>query len=255
MEPTTAMDAISKAHLVTVVTWPVAVSHARLKALRAMLSQDERERLAGMPANTRAQEFIVGRAGSREILARICGCAPGEIIFKSGPRGKLDLAFPNAPIAFNLSHSSGICAFAFGQAAAIGIDIEQSQPHFHDVLDSTLTQREATQLARVPAVRQQDIFFRAWVAKEAYLKATGDGLAGGFHSLELDFDALPELRPVTIQNHVDGSGEWFFHAFEVGHSLLGAVAVKATHRNFTVKIHHERTEDALSGRDAFILEH
>ena len=233
------MDTISKANVVTVVTWPVAVSSARLQKLKAMLSLDERERLAGIPAYTRAQEFIVGRAGSRELLARILGCQPGEVIFKSSARGKPCLAFPNAPITFNLTHSGGICAFAFGQASAIGIDIEQSHSHFHDVLETAFTSRESTQLALIPAPRRQEAFFRAWVAKEAYLKATGDGIGGGFHNLELDLDALPELRPIAIGSNNERPDQWLFHDFKLGKSLVGAVAIKTDGRNFMVKIHHE----------------
>ena len=154
------MDTGFKANFVTVVTWPVAVSSTRLDTLQAMLSPDERDRVARMPACTRAREFIVGRATSRELLARICGCEPGDVIFKSSANGKPGLAFPNVPIAFNLTHSGGICAFAFAQTSAIGIDIEQSRSHFHDLLETALTPRESAQLALIPESRRQETFFR-----------------------------------------------------------------------------------------------
>jgi 4'-phosphopantetheinyl transferase len=218
-----------------------------------MLSPDERERVAGMPASLRAREFIVGRAGSRELIARICGCEPGDIIFNSTANGKPGLAYPNTSIAFNLTHSGGMCAFAFAQTSAIGIDIEQSHSHFHDLLETALTPRESAQLALIPASRRQEAFFRTWVAKEAYLKATGEGLAGGFHSLELDLDALPELRPVTVQSNNDRPDQWLFHNFEVGSSLVGAVAVKTNGRNYTVKIHHEGADNRMLERGMLTL--
>ena len=244
------MNTGEKADLITVVTWPVAGSPARLEMLQAMLSSEERGRLDSMADSPRAREFLVGRAGSRELLARTCGCKPTDIVFKDGARGKPSLTFPDMGIAFNLAHSGGICALAFGQAAAIGIDIEQSHIHFQDVVETALTPREAAQLARVPEVRRQDAFFRTWVAKEAYLKATGDGVSGDFHSLELDLGALPELRPIAIRDSSDGQDQWSFHSFDAGNSLPGAVAIMTNGRKFTVQIHHEQAAD---GGAAFTL--
>ncbi len=212
---------------VTVTIWPLAVSSARLDALHSLLSPDERERASRMRAKGAAEEFIVSRGVARELLAAECDCTPRDIAFSIGPRGKPALERSNSSFAFNLSHSGGYCALAIGAAANIGVDIEAIRPSVGDLAQSVFSAREAAQFAAVPPAHQMRVFFRGWVAKEAYLKATGAGLAGGLKTLELDLTAEPEIKPVAINGDEAAPLKWQFRGFDVSENIVGAIAIEA----------------------------
>jgi 4'-phosphopantetheinyl transferase len=211
--------------IVTVWIWPLVVSAARLAVFRETLSPDELARVGKMRLETAALEFIVGRGMTRELLAAECGCAASEITFGTGKHGKPHVEPASRDFAFNLSHSGGYCALALGRFSRIGVDIEAVRPTVGDIAKSVFTPREAHQYETVPLADRMPVFFRGWVAKEAYLKATGDGLAGGLKSLELDLAALPEIRPLTIGGDADEPHRWQFQPFDVTDTIVGAVAI------------------------------
>jgi 4'-phosphopantetheinyl transferase len=210
--------------IVTVAIWPLAASAERLATLRDVLSPDEQARAGRMRLETAAQEFIIGRGMARELLAAELGCEPGDIAFSTGKHGKPHLVTPSLDLAFNLSHSGGFCALALGNFTRIGVDIEALRPTVGDLAKSVFTLREAALYEAIPQTDRMRAFFRAWVAKEAYLKATGDGLAGGLKSLELDLTADPVIRPLAIRGDATSPRSWQFHAFDVSELIVGALA-------------------------------
>jgi 4'-phosphopantetheinyl transferase len=224
--------------IVTVAVWPLAVSAARLAALRGVLSADEQARVDRIRLEAAAQEFIVGRGTARELLAAELSCAPGEIAFGTGKHGKPHLVTPSRDLAFNLSHSGGFCALALGRFSRIGVDIEALRPTVGDLAKSVFSSREAARYVIFPAADRMRVFFRAWVAKEAYLKATGAGLAGGLKTLELDLTADHGIRPYSIDADRAAAGAWRLHGFDVADSIFGAVAVETGGREVAIMVRH-----------------
>lgn len=223
---------------VTVSIWPLAVSPGRLTALQAVLSREEQDRAGKMKHEQAAREFVVSRGRAREVLASACGCAPTDIVLANGPRGKPRLVDPPSPLTFNLSHSGGYCALAIGAVPAIGVDIEALRDTVGDFTKNVFSRREALAYAAVPPAERMHVFFRAWVAKEAYLKATGHGLAGGLKSLEIDVSAAPDIRPLTIGGDADAPSAWKFQGFDVTDTIAGAVAISTGDRPVKIWIHH-----------------
>ena len=213
---------------VTVTIWPLAVSAARLDTLRALLSPAEQVRAGRIQRETVAREFIASRGVVRELLALECGCAPGDIAFGTAAHGKPYFERPSPPFAFNISHSGGYCALAIGAVARVGVDIEAVRATVGDLASSVLAPNEAAQYAALPPAERMRAFFRCWVAKEAYLKATGEGLAGGLKSLELAMTADAAVRPVAIRGDAAALAAWRFTGFEVGEAIVGAVAIESS---------------------------
>ena len=214
--------------MVTVSVWPLAVSAARLATLNAVLSADEQVRAGKIKLGSVAQEFVISRAITREVLASACGCAPTEIVFAANPRGKPRLVSPSSPIAFNLSHSGGYCALAVGAFPAIGVDIEALRSNVGDLAKNVFSTHEAAIYAAVPPANRMRVFFRGWVAKEAYLKATGDGLAGGLKSVEFDLAIGPNIGATAVRGSTTELQRWQFRVFNVHDTIFGAVAVEAS---------------------------
>jgi 4'-phosphopantetheinyl transferase len=231
--------------IVTVAIWPLAVSAARLAALRGVLSPDEQARADKMRLETAMQEFVASRGVARLLLAAECACAPGDIAFATGKHGKPHLDGPSHDLSFNLSHSSGYCALAIGPAGRIGVDIEALRPTVGDLAKSVFTPREAALYAAIPDADRMRAFFRAWVAKEAYLKATGDGLAGGLKSLEVRPTTGPDVQLMAIRGDEAAPRSWQFHGFDVTDTIVGAVAVETGERAVGIRLRRIDAEHDL----------
>jgi 4'-phosphopantetheinyl transferase len=227
---------------VTVTIWPLAVAGPRLEALRAVLSADELTRAGKMRLESAARQFIASRGVARKLLAAACGCAPGDLAFAAGRHGKPLLERPPSAPSFNLSHSGGFCALAIGNYPHIGVDIEEIRPTVGDLARSVLTPCEATLYAAIDEADRMRAFFRAWVAKEAYLKATGDGLAGGLTSFEIDIAVGPEIRASAIRGDTAELSKWHFQGFDVSETIVGAVAVETGGRSHEIEIRHIEAE-------------
>ena len=109
---------------------------------------------------------------TREVLARYLGVAPHTLHFERESRGK-PLLHPSDRLSFNLSHagSQGLLAVTYGPR--IGVDIEALRPLIDPLglAKRFFSPAEAEVLAAL--VDPLSAFFRAWVRKEAYLKALG----------------------------------------------------------------------------------
>lgn len=221
---------------VTVFVWSLAVSQVRLAELFAHLCSDERRHGSRLRDPNARDAFVIGRGMTRELLARQIGQRPDAIEFVAGESGKLTLLLRHTGIAFNLSHTVSFCALAVGNVDSVGVDIEAINPEIDDLTHSVFGRREAAQFSALSDARKTQAFFRAWVAKEAYLKATGEGLAGGLTALELDLTDTAEVRAVTIRGNRETLHDWSFHGFDVDDRTVGAVAVRTAGIPFALKV-------------------
>ncbi|WP_241264432.1 4'-phosphopantetheinyl transferase family protein [Marinobacter daepoensis] len=129
---------------------------------------------------TRRQEYVTSRWLIRQALARVSGEAPNAC--RPIPGRPTASANPSG-WALSLSHSQGLAACATGNSA-LGIDLEPSQrtPDWVRVTKRWFTPVEQSWL--LPA-DDPFSFLKTWTLKEAWLKATGRGIAGNLQTLEV----------------------------------------------------------------------
>lgn len=91
---------------------------------------------------------------------------------------------------FNVSHSGNwvLCAAA---SLPVGIDIQQERPVKDALLRYTLSDQELKYVQTLPNEQKQTAFFDFWCLKEAYCKATGQGLLTPMRTVEI---CVPELK-------------------------------------------------------------
>ncbi|MFO0707266.1 MAG: 4'-phosphopantetheinyl transferase superfamily protein [Nitrospira sp.] len=148
--------------------------------LERYLSIAERARAERFRFGIDRQRFIVAHGFMREILAAYLRETPASISIETSKTGKPRLAGRSAgTLAFNLAHSHGRGVVAVGLSGEVGVDIERLR---EDVPVQSLADRFFSQAERIDLRRCEDHaryvrFFRYWVAKEAYLKFVGTGLA------------------------------------------------------------------------------
>ena len=132
------------------------------------------------------------------ILGRQLGLRPAQLRFMRTPHGRLYLAdLPDTGLEFSLSYAGGRAALAVTRGRAVGVDLEQlgkeAEP---ELLEIILSAAEREQYQGLPAALREAAFLRAWVGKEAVLKATGLGFSLDPRLVEVDVDPRrpPELR-------------------------------------------------------------
>jgi len=191
------------------------------------LNAEERERLARFRNEEAALLYGQGRSALRFCGARLAGCPPLELEIDREANGKPFFATAGLP-AFNKSHSHGQLAIGFNDAGPIGIDLEcRIRPTSPDRLATRYFHpTESDALAGCdPSVRHV-AFLVLWVCKEAALKLSGEGLAGGLEDARV-VEISPE-RALVVRGR---SRELVaIQLFQFG-NFLGAIA---THGGFPV---------------------
>ncbi len=157
-----------------------------------VLSPDELARARAFQADAPRRRFIARRAALRRLLARKTGGRPDAVTLSYAGAGKPLLAGEaGRHFHFSTSHSGdlGIVVLA---TVPVGVDVERLRhlPEADGLLDTWLTPAEAAE-ARGRHAEPSEAFLVFWSAKEACLKATGDGLAGPLHALDLQLSASP----------------------------------------------------------------
>lgn len=195
-------------------------------ALFELLSADERERARRYRFDEHRNEFILTRAALRILLGFYLETFPEQLAFSYSAQGKPSLEKDAAALCFNVSHTHGLAALAFGRGCEIGVDVEKLRPE----CDATkLAQRffsasEREAISSLSGRALHEAFFRCWTRKEAFIKAKGGGL-----SIPLDqFDvSIDEGRPAALLGTRPDPAEasrWMLHDLPVKEGYAGALA-------------------------------
>jgi 4'-phosphopantetheinyl transferase len=193
-----------------------------------ILSDDERTRAARFHFQIHRQYFIAGRALLRRILAAYLAADSKELTFSYSSKNKPALAGTYANrLSFNISHSGEIALIAVTQNRQIGVDVELIRHDFDTAAIATrfFSEVEQEQLAALPAEQRHETFFRCWTRKEAYIKATGEGLSLPLRQFDVSIapgsqDALLATRPDSAE-----SKRWLLRDVVVKTGYAGAICV------------------------------
>jgi 4'-phosphopantetheinyl transferase len=165
-----------------------------LDLARSWLGPDEAARAAAFRFEKHRDRYVRGRGMMRGLLARRLGAAPRDLIFSIGDKGKPHLGA--GPLAFNLSHSEDTAAFALGEVPNLGVDLERfdRSVDIEGLARRCFRETEIAWMHSFPEAERHHAFFRIWTAKEARMKATGEGFSLEPRRIELAFDAAHPVR-------------------------------------------------------------
>jgi 4'-phosphopantetheinyl transferase len=179
---------------------------------RASMSADERTRHERFAAESPRRLDLVARGLQRGALSHYePGVDPAAWRFVRSATGRPSLAppFDSTGLHFNLAHARGLVVMAVGRVPTIGIDVEALDKRVRlEIANRYFSEREAAELFELPPAEQAARFLRLWTLKEAYVKATGTGIAGGLGRMTFGFDAT---GAVTFERADDPrAGQWVF---------------------------------------------
>ncbi|MFI6298527.1 4'-phosphopantetheinyl transferase family protein [Nonomuraea sp. NPDC050790] len=154
------------------------------------LSEAECERALRFADPLERRRWVVARSTLKQVLGELCGVPAARLAFTTEPGGRpcLEPRQKNGlepglkpglehGLDFNLSHSGEWALIAVAPGGRrVGVDVERISPDA-DIMELAARMYQPEEVERVRAAGAPE-FFRLWTAKEAYIKATGVGLAG-----------------------------------------------------------------------------
>ena len=220
--------------------WRVFLDDVGLPLARweATLSASERRRAEQFRFDHDRRRFVVRRGVLRALLGRYLGMSADDVTLAIRPLGKPALvpADGSEDLRFNYSHSGGLAVYAFTVRADVGVDTERirSLPDLDAIVRSMFTEAERLSLGREENRLEQ--FFHLWTAKEAVLKASGEGLMRPPASIEITLGTTPRIGLARDLAGADGGGEWSVSTLTIADGFAGAVAVARGRRPHVVTV-------------------
>lgn len=206
-----------------------------LKALRELLSDDERERAARFKFWRDQRRYMVGRGILRLLIGRYLSVDPQSIEFHYNEFGKPYL--PAEDLKFNLAHCRDLILYGFCLNADVGVDLECIRPIVDapGIASRFFSQGENKVLLDTPEEQRTELFLSYWTLKEAYIKAVGQGLSYPLDKFEV---SLPETEAPSIFTSHDKIGDTIWSLFSLSPESGCVAAVAARGKNWRL-IHCE----------------
>ena len=223
-------------------TLPIRTEQPILDELGQTLSPDEWERALRFRAEEHRDLFIAGRAILRMLLSCYISERPAQLVFRYGPNGKPHLR-DHPGLHFSLAHSGGHAVYAVG-TDDLGIDIElvKSTTDWQNISRRFFSSREVDELEKLDPAQQTAGFFACWTRKEAYLKATGEGLRLALNK----FYAGAILSRANGVIEEDGkASQWFYKDLRMPEKYAGAIVTRYSECGIRL-FEFARTEDCVS---------
>ena len=129
------------------------------------------------------------------MLGHLLGRDPVALEFERRPAGRPELS--GRALRFSLAHSAGLALVAVTERADLGADLEriEARPAEPPSAERYFAPAERASLEALSGEARRRLFFDLWTQKEAYRKATGEGVTAGIG--ELDWAGWTLLRPVV----------------------------------------------------------
>ena len=213
----------------TVDVWRVNLlaECTHLSAHKACLSDDEWVRFEQFKNHKQADYYAIVRSVQRQILAKYLGGDPRLIRIQKGLYGKPEVG--NQKLFFNISHSADCLLVAVSSRNEVGVDIElvKERNHLPVLVDRCFALKERQYWLDLPDIDKLEFFYRFWVAKEAFVKAVGRGIALGMSGCEL---SLPDQSGFGVIPQAYGSADdWSLTFLDIDSAHQAALVTQAKH--------------------------
>jgi 4'-phosphopantetheinyl transferase len=196
-----------------------------------ILSAAERDRAEAFHFEDHRRRFIVGRGLLRLILGRYLGARAEEVEFSYNPQGKPEVggSLAGRGLRFNLAHSDELALIAVTRLGPIGVDVERIRKldDMDELVARFFSAGENKRFQQVSAERKERAFFNLWTRKEAWLKATGEGIAHALNQVEVSFLPGEPARLLALPERLAQGACWSLHELTPAGNFAAALVVAA----------------------------
>jgi len=167
----------------------------------------------------------------RPLIGAYLAIPPNEVRFFYSPRGK-PFREDHHGLRFNISHSGEVGVFAFTTGCELGIDVESIRkiPNLEGITRAFFSRQEIKDLASVEASLRTESYLACWTRKEAYVKATGEGITVPLDRFSVSITPGSPPRLLHVEGAPQEAARWSFHAVPLEPGYLAVAAVERTIR-------------------------
>ena len=209
---------------------PLEAADEDFVSLERNLAAEERRRAWRFRAEADRRRWILARGILRCVLGRYLGVGPVSLRLDAAPLGKPFLHSPagSSWLRFNLSHAGGMALVALCRGREVGVDLEPVRALSDEdaFARRILSERERAELSLAPEELRRRAFFEGWTRKEAYLKATGEGLVNDMERVEVSLAPGEPARLRAVRGDEGVAAAWSLFAFSPAEGFAGAAVVK-----------------------------
>jgi len=206
----------------------------RVQSLASTLSKNERIRAERFHFERDRRRFRVSQGYLRTILGRYLKIAPQQIEFRHGHRGKPALKETESTnpekrrLQFNISHSHELVIYAITRNREVGVDIEhvRPMPDAEQIVERFFSVQERTAFRLIPPSQKIEAFFSCWTRKEAFLKASGEGLYRPLEQFSVSLSPGEPARLLQIENDPQETARWSLRELIPAPGYVAALAVE-----------------------------
>jgi 4'-phosphopantetheinyl transferase len=167
-----------------------------------------------------------------ELLAAYLDTPASSVVLDEDARGKPRLASRVSAsgaadrLEFNWSHSGAFALVALARGCALGVDIERfgKGQRSLEIARRFFDPAEADALARLEPAARDRSFIKLWCAKEAVLKAVGEGLSFGLARLAFAQHPNAGWQLKQLDPALGETPDWQLAGFEAASGYRGALA-------------------------------
>lgn len=196
----------------------------------SLLSEEENKKASSFIFEKDRYSYIITQCILRKLLSLFMDCEPDEIIFRRGSKGKPYIFNNTGNLFFNISHSRDLLIVGLSRNVDIGVDVEYIRPldNLDQLANISLSDLEQQDFFRSDfmAINKLELFYNYWTHKEAYLKATGEGLSRPPEQVEFQLTLYGTLKLHTVTGNREDSDVWSVLPIRPAANYIGAVAFK-----------------------------
>ena len=193
---------------------------------RGCLDEAEHAQAARFHFHADRLTYIAAHWLVRQALASVDGLPAADWRFVVEKHGKpvIDPALDRPDLRFNLSHTRGFVACAVSLGIPVGIDVEALSRATTglDIAEQFFSRSELSILRAVDEDQRSTTFLRFWTLKEAFIKATGEGLYRPLESFSFSLDPVS----IAFDAGVDDASSWKFFELRPTPRHLLALALR-----------------------------
>jgi 4'-phosphopantetheinyl transferase len=148
-------------------------------------------------------------------------------------------------LRFNISHSQETALYAFSIGMELGIDVETVRPveDADQIVQRYFSAEEKLIYAALDQPEEEQlVFFQCWTRKEAFLKATGEGLALELDQVVVSLGLKKPAQLLSIPARYQPISDWQLVNLELGPDCCAALAVRGAAQRISYWQWNEQVE-------------
>ncbi|MFA5921480.1 MAG: 4'-phosphopantetheinyl transferase superfamily protein [Methylococcaceae bacterium] len=211
-----------KSEIVEIWHGKVTAEDAHYQAYWRVLDEAEQTQAGKFKNALLHKRYVEIHGRLRNLLAQTLNHSPEKIRIKKAQHGKPYLAdYPE--LVFNLSDSADRLMIGIGWNCQLGVDIEfcKQRINLSGLVGKCFAEEEAAYWAKLPETQKNREFYRFWTRKEAFVKATGHGIALGLNHCVINPENTTQF--IRVPDLCGEASAWHVLDIDLGEGICSAL--------------------------------